>query len=269
MARWWQDGRYYQIAALGTLLALNLAWVDFGAGPWGALLAISGALSAQALCTYLWRLPVFDPRSALITGLSLSLLLRTDEIALYAAAGALAILSKFVLRLDGKHLWNPATFAIVALRYGTGEVWVSPGQWGAALWFVALLAILAAVVLQRSRRVDTAFFFLAAHAALLAWRAIWLGDPWTIPLHQLESGSLLLFAFFMVTDPRTTVRPRWAQMVVVFIVALVEMALRLAEVVYAPIYALFLVGPAALFIESLLEEKPQRSSSASTSPAVA
>ena len=253
MARWWQDGRYYQIAALGTLLALNLAWVDFGAGPWGALLAISGALSAQALCTYLWRLPVFDPRSALITGLSLSLLLRTDAIALYAAAGALAILSKFVLRLDGKHLWNPATFAIVALRYGTGEVWVSPGQWGAALWFVALLAILAAVVLQRSRRVDTAFFFLAAHAALLAWRAIWLGDPWTIPLHQLESGSLLLFAFFMVTDPRTTPDHWLGRLAFASAVALLGHWLAFYQQLRDALYvALFILAPLVPLIDGAL-----------------
>ena len=78
-----------------------------------------------------------------------------------------------------------------------------------------------------------------------------------------------LFIFFMVTDPKTTVGPRRAQIVVVFIVAFVEMLLRLAEVVYAPFYALFLVGPVSLFIESLLAAKPQRSSSASTSPAVA
>ena len=55
-----------------------------------------------------------------------------------------------------------------------------------------------------------------------------------------------LFIFFMITDPQTTVRPKWAQCLVVFVVALVEMLLRLAEVVYAPFYALFLVGPPAL-----------------------
>jgi enediyne biosynthesis protein E5 len=40
--------------------------------------------------------------------------------------------------------------------------------------------------------------------------------------------------------------------VVVFLVALVETILRLAEIVYAPFYALFLVGPAALLVEASL-----------------
>src|SRR5271170_3929 len=179
------DTRYFQIAALGILLALNMLWLDFGATPLGTLLAVGGALVMQVICTKAWRLPALDLRSALITGFSLSLLLRTDAPLLYAASGGIAILSKFALRLDGKHIWNPATFAIVVLRYGTEQVWISPGQWGSALWFVALLGFLAVIVLQRSKRVDTAFFFLGTHAALLAARAAWLGDPWAIPLHQL------------------------------------------------------------------------------------
>jgi len=253
MAGWGEDGRHFQIAALSGLLALNLAWVDFGAGPLGATLALGGALGMQALCTYLWRLPHFDPRSALITGLSLSLLLRTGDPALYAVAGALAILSKFVLRLDGKHLWNPATFAIVVLRYGTGEVWVSPGQWGAALWFGAVLVFLAVIVLQRSRRVDTAFFFLGAHAALLMARAAWLGDPWSIPLHQFQSGSLLLFAFFMVTDPRTTPDHRLGRLAFAVSVALLAHWLAFFEQMRDALYlALFALAPLVPVIDRLL-----------------
>jgi len=57
-----------------------------------------------------------------------------------------------------------------------------------------------------------------------------------------------LFIVFMVTDPKTTVRSTAGQCVVVFLVAVVETVLRLNEIVYAPFYALFLVGPAALVI---------------------
>ena len=58
-----------------------------------------------------------------------------------------------------------------------------------------------------------------------------------------------LFIFFMITDPKTTVRSKMGQCVVAFLVALVEMIFRLDRVVYAPFYALFLVGPVALLIE--------------------
>jgi Na+-transporting NADH:ubiquinone oxidoreductase subunit NqrB len=247
------DGRHYQIAALGILLALNMLWLDFGARPLGTALAIIGTIATQVVCTRLWHLPKLDLRSALITGFSLSLLLRSNEPLLYAAAGSIAIASKFALRLDGKHIWNPATFAIVVLRYGTDAVWISPGQWGAALWFAALLGCLAAIVLQRSQRIDTAFFFLGTHAALLAWRAISLGDPWAIPLHQLQSGSLLLFAFFMVTDPRTTPDHRIGRFVFAAAVALLGHFLAFHEQMREALYlALFLLAPTVTLIDRLL-----------------
>jgi enediyne biosynthesis protein E5 len=198
------DARHWQIAALSTLLVFNLGWLDFGARPLNSALAISAALATQALCTRWFGLPTFDPRSPLITGLSLSLLLRADEPWLHALAAVIAIGSKFLLRFDGKHIFNPAGFAIVVLLFTAPVVWISPGQWGSAPWFAALVCFFAILVLHAASRFDVAIFFLGSHVALLLARAWWLGDPVAIPIHQLQSGSLLIFAFFMISDPRTT-----------------------------------------------------------------
>jgi len=110
---WWTDARHYQIAALSTSLIFNFGWLDFGARPLNSALAIGSALATQAICTRAFALPHFDPRSPLITGLSLSLLLRADEAWLHALAGLIGIGSKFVLRVDGKHIFNPAAIAVV------------------------------------------------------------------------------------------------------------------------------------------------------------
>jgi hypothetical protein len=69
-----------------------------------------------------------------------------------------------------------------------------------------------------------------------------------------------LFIFFMITDPKTTVRSKTWQCVVVFVIALVEMMMRLQQIVYAPFYALFIVGPAAMLIEIWIDSR--RASSA-------
>jgi Na+-transporting NADH:ubiquinone oxidoreductase subunit NqrB len=217
---WLADARHFQIASLAVLLGLNMAWLDFGARPLPSLLAIASTLGAQIACSQLWRLPRIDLRSPLITGFSLSLLLRTDDPALMAVAGIIAIVAKFTIRIDGKHLFNPAAIAIVTLLYSTDRVWISPGQWGASVWFAALLAFLAILVLHASRRTDIALFFLGSHAALLLARALWLGDPLAIPLHQLENGALLLFAFFMISDPRTAPDARLGRLVFALAVAL-------------------------------------------------
>ncbi len=248
------DARHFQIAALAPLLGFNFAFLDFGAWPLNSALAILAALATQALCSRIARLPTIDLRSALITGLSLSLLLRADEPWVHAAAAAIAITSKFVLRHDGKHIFNPAGVAIVALLATAPEhVWISPGQWGTSMWFATLVSFLAVLVLSAARRGDIALFFLAAHAALLVARALSLGDPLTIPLHQLQSGSLLIFAFFMISDPRTSPDSRLGRLL--FAVAVALLAYRLAFVwqMRPALYvALIALSPLTILIDRFL-----------------
>jgi Na+-transporting NADH:ubiquinone oxidoreductase subunit NqrB len=203
-APFWHDARHYQIAALSALVVFNLGWIDFGARPLNSALALGASLLTQIVCSRLTGVPL-DLRSPLITGLSLSLLLRADEPWIHAAAGVIAIGSKFLFRIDGKHIWNPAGFAIVVLLFATkSHVWISPGAWGSSVWLASLLGFFAILVLGAAHRADMAIFFFGSHAALLFARAIWLGDPLTIPMHQLQSGSLLIFTFFMISDPRTS-----------------------------------------------------------------
>jgi Na+-transporting NADH:ubiquinone oxidoreductase subunit NqrB len=250
---WWSDARHYQIAALSTLLIYNLGWLDFGARPLNSALAIAGALAMQALCTRWFALPKFDPRSPLITGLSLSLLLRADEPWLSALAAVIAIGSKFVLRIDGKHIWNPAGFAIVVLLFTAHGVWISPGQWGSTVWLAALISFFAILVLHAAQRSDVALFFLGSHAALLLARAWWLGDPLAIPIHQLQSGSLLIFAFFMISDPRTTPDSRLGRFLFALSVALLGHYLTFFMQMRPALYvALIALSPLILLIDKIL-----------------
>jgi Na+-transporting NADH:ubiquinone oxidoreductase subunit NqrB len=253
MRAWWSDARHFQIVALSTLLAINFVWIDFAAKPLYSALAIASALATQAVCSRLFALPRIDLRSALITGLSLSLLLRADAAWLPAMAGVVAIASKFLLRIDGKHIWNPAGFAIVALLATSGGVWISPGQWGASVWFGSLLAFLAILVLHASQRSDIALFFLGSHAALLVARALWLGDLLTIPLHQLQSGSLLIFAFFMISDPRTTPDSRLGRLAFALAVALLAHYLAFFMQMRPALYvALIALAPITLLLDKLI-----------------
>ena len=252
-ATFWSDARHYQIAALTTLLAYNIGWIDFGARPLNSALAIGACLLTQALCTRWFELPSFDPRSPLISGLSLSLLLRADEPWLLALAGVIAIGSKFILRVNGKHIWNPAGFAIVVLLLIAPDAWISPGQWGSAAWFAALVCFLAILVLRAARRSDVALFFLGSHALLLFGRALWLGDPWIIPLHQLQSGSLLIFSFFMISDPRTTPDSRAGRLLFAVAVALLGHYLTFFMQMRPALYiALIALSPLILLIDKVL-----------------
>lgn len=252
----WSDARHFQIAALASLLAINFAWLDFGARPLYSAIALTSALATQAACSRLFGLPKVDLRSALITGLSLSLLLRANEPWLPAIAGVLAIGSKFVLRIDGRHIWNPAGFAIVVLLFTSSGVWISPGQWGTSIWLAALLVFFAIMVLQAAQRSDVALFFLGSHGALLLARAYWLGDPLAIPLHQLQSGSLLIFSFFMISDPRTTPDTRLGRFMLAFSVAVLAHYLAFFMQMRPALYvALIALSPLTLLLNRLIPGK--------------
>lgn len=241
-----QDARHWQILALSTLFGLSLTTSDFGARPMALVAAIMGAMFAQAAGTVWvnarkanrnaqtgshWRrsnlqaglvgwFADFQWKSALITSLSLSILLRANSLWFWLAAGLIGVAAKFLIRYRGKHIFNPACIGIVTVSLLSGSAaWVSPGQWGQAPIFAAFAIGFAALVLSSAKRLDIALGFLAGFAAMLFARAHYLGDPMAIPMHQLQSGALLVFAFFMITDPRSTPDSRIARLIFAFAVA--------------------------------------------------
>jgi len=214
------DPRYYQIAALALLLLFGLLRLRFDIQLPQALLILGTVIVAQFVCTRIWKLEKFDPRSALISGLSLCLLARTNSLLLAVITGAVTILSKFVLRWRGKHIFNPTNVGIVLMILLTGgSVWVSPGQWGDFAFFAFLVICLGGLVVNRAGRADVTLAFLGAWTVLLFGRSFWLGEPTTIPLHRLQNGALLIFAFFMISDPRTTPNSRAGRILFAVLIA--------------------------------------------------
>lgn len=266
------DARHWQILALSGLFVLSLTQSDFGATPMALAAALCGTLLAQLVGTAgvnsLRRGPAASPntdglagllqgfewKSAAITALSLSILLRAADLWVWLAAGLIAVGAKFLIRRNNKHLFNPACIGIVSLSLllGTGA-WVSPGQWGQAPLFAAFATGLAALVLSSARRLDIALGFLGFFAAILIARALWLGDPLAIPLHKLQNGALLVFAFFMITDPRSTPDSRPGRLVLAFCVALLAAWMAWEHHVRAPmLYALALLAPLTPLLDRLM-----------------
>lgn len=216
-----RDPRHFQIATLSLLLAYGMSRLDFEVSALHAGTMLTVAMATQWVCTRLWRLPAFDPRSPLISGLSLSLLLRTTDLWLAAAGAVVTIASKFVIRRRGKHVFNPTNFGLAAMMLLTDAVWVSPGQWGSPILAAYLMAGFGGLVVHRAARSDVTWAFAASYVGLVFGRALWLGDPVSIPMHHLQSGALLLFAFHMISDPRTTPDSRAGRILFAALVAFV------------------------------------------------
>jgi Na+-translocating ferredoxin:NAD+ oxidoreductase RnfD subunit len=187
--------------------------------------------------------------SAYISGISIGILLHSPMLWPYALGGALSIMSKYVLRWNGRHLWNPSNFGICALLF-LAPFAVAPlsVQWGNDIWPMLVIWAIGLNAVHTARRAHITVSYIAAFLVFAGVRSLIGGTGYLTEVAPITGPMYQLFALFMVTDPKTTVATRGGQVLVVVIVAFVEMLLRFGEVIYAPFYALFLVGPSALAI---------------------
>ncbi len=255
MGRWASlratDARIWQILALATLIALSNLWSDFGSGLPSLLGAAGAALATQFAWAKARRIP-FDWRSALITAGSLALLLRTPGPGWHALAACCAISSKYLIRWHGKHIFNPANITVVAFLLASPRCWITPGQWGSEAWLIGIAVAFAALVLGGARRIDIALAFAITFAGGLFARAAWLGDPVAIPWHQVQSGALVIFTFFMITDPRSTPDHRLGRILFAAAVALLAILLRIRfQLAGAPLFALAALSPLTPLLDRL------------------
>jgi len=217
-------------------------------------LAIVTAIAAELLMARLTYGRWPHPASAYITGISVGILVRSPFLWPYALASLISITSKYVLRIKGRHLWNPSNLGVSAVLFlAPASVSLLSIQWGNNIWPMVVIWTLGSVIVWRAGRLHISATYVASFLFFSFVRSAITGNPWLANVAPITGPMYQLFIFFMVTDPKTTVRPFWGQVAVVFMVALVETVLRLSEVVYAPFYALFLVGPTALLIETYLE----------------
>ena len=195
------DPRRYQIATLTCLLVYGMTWLDFDITVPRVLLVLGTVVATQAAGDSLASRPSgqrcqVNVKSALISGLSLCLLLRTNRPWLAVLTAMLTIAIKFVVRFRGKHVFNPTNAGLVAMLLVTDQVWVSPGQWGSVAFFAFLMACLGGLVVNRASRSDVTYAFVGFYCALL------------------------LFTFFMISDPKTTPDSRAGRVVFAALVAL-------------------------------------------------
>lgn len=220
------------------------------------LLAIATAIATEMVLgrIFLGKWP--HVASAYITGISVGILLRSPAYWPFALGAAIAITSKYVLRLKGKHLWNPSNFGIcVMLFLATSSVATLSIQWGNNLPPLIVIWVLGSIIIWRVHRIHISATYVVAFLALALLRSWIIHEPWQAEISPITGPEYQLFIFFMITDPKSTVRSRKGQCIVAFAVAVVEMFFRFGQSVYAPLYALFWVGPAAMLIEMWLDTR--------------
>ena len=253
-----KDARHFQLVFLSSFALYGMLVLDW-INEWPKYLGIlGGGLVIHSLLVLMNRQRWNGLKSTMITCLGLCLLLHTTHWWVGALAILLAVASKQLLRWDGRHFFNPANFGLLIVILLSQEGWVSPGQWGNQWVMVCFFTVCALMVLMKVGRLDTSFGFLATFAGLTFIRKChYLNWSFDVFIHQMSSGSLLLFTFFMITDPKTTpfhptVRWIWAAAIGVISFILTEFF----YVKAAPIWVLLFAAPTVPLLNRLVPHNP-------------
>lgn len=249
--QWRFDPRYYQLAVQSTLLSWGMLFLGFSISALEFVSVLLVAWGAQRLLTRLHGLPA-NLLSATNSAMSILLLLHADNPLWLILAVLVAIGSKFLVTWNKRHIYNPSNLGIVLVILLAPSAWAAPGQWGQTMWMLLLAAGFGLGLVIGFRRMLASWTFLGLFALMTLAYAAWLGDPLAIPLHQLQNGALLIFAFFMLSDPMTIPRSMPGQLLFGGMVAAIGWSMQfLFYIPNAFLYALALSSPCVLFINRL------------------
>ena len=165
-----------------------------------------------------------EPFSAVTTAIGVILMVYSPHLWLYLVLVFLALLQKYLIKVENRHIFNPSNFAILILvllfgRFGA----VSGGTLGhnQLLWIFTLF--LAIWILYR---VDRWVLSLVFGVAYLFFENLFIvGYDYTTFFEDIferfYSVSFILFILFMLTDPATTPKSKTSQAIFAVLIALV------------------------------------------------
>jgi Na+-translocating ferredoxin:NAD+ oxidoreductase RnfD subunit len=185
----------------------------------------------EFVITFYRRKAFVWPASALLTGAGVALLMRvvgtptdqpwaTNDLPMFAGVAAFSLLQKYVIRYRGKNLLNPSNFGLVVAFLVFGNSRLEPlALWWAPLnpWMIAAYAIIlvgGTYVIWRAKMMTVSATFFATFIVLQgvlaasghcitanwAFAPVCGGDYWRM---IITSPEVLIYVFFMVTDPPT------------------------------------------------------------------
>jgi Na+-translocating ferredoxin:NAD+ oxidoreductase RnfD subunit len=166
------------------------------------------------------------PSSAILSGLIVAFVLGIETTAwITILVGALATVSKRVLRLQNGHVFNPAALALLISvpLFGTGQSWW--GGLGDAAWpCVIVLLVGGACIVETMNRFPLVLAFLGTYFSMLTGIALMAAPSVSEMFRPPFVNAALFLALFMLTDPPTAPGRTYQQIVIGMFVAIVSVA---------------------------------------------
>lgn len=236
------DPRYFILAFLSSFAIAGQVYLGFFQKWDAVLVSVFCTMGTEIALNRLRNKTWMFPLSALITGIGVSLLLSSNQLWPYALTAVIAIALKYAIRFKGGHIFNPNNVAMVIMLYSLPQYAVStPKQWTNGIGIMIVILSLGIVVCYIANRLDAVLAFLGSFTLFAFVRHFFFGAPLFAALGPLMGASLQLFAFFMITDPKSTPATRSARIAFAFCVALLDAVFRINRIPNPQFYALFLV----------------------------
>ena len=227
------DPRLPVLLLQATFVTCGITFWGFNRSPAQVGLILLICVTLDCLLHYLLRRKnLLVPISGLITGLGLSVLTNFSHgLWLAAIPPFFATASKYVFTVNGRHIYNPGLFGVIAaLVLSDGMITPAPAyQWGGAgitAFFIATAALmLFALNIRRSVLISCFLLFYALQLSLRAWLLRHHIPPQTLFMGAFSSPAFYLFTFFMITDPPTSAESRKGQAFMAFFIVFVDLLL--------------------------------------------
>ena len=226
-----RDPRLHLAAVIVTLHVLGQVAFDFQLSIAQILVSVAVAGILEVAIAFRSRRVLMWPASALLTGNGVAFILRVPGTEhgdwwtmngwwIFAGTSAIALLSKYLVRIRGRHVFNPSNVGLVLCFLLLGAERSDPLAlwWGplspALVLAIALIVVGGFLILRRLHLVGVAVGFWLAFAAgigVLAASGHTMTAAWHVgPIEGAEfwwllvsSPEILVFLFFMITDPKT------------------------------------------------------------------
>jgi hypothetical protein len=227
-----RDPRLHVAAVIISVHVLGQIGLHFRVSVPQILAAILAAFVLEVGITFWQKRALVWPASAMLTGSGVALIFRvvgtppdqpfyTPGWELFAAVGGLSLLSKYLIKYRGTHVFNPSNIGLVVAFILLGNSRVEPLDFWWAPLNVPMLAAYAVIVVGgllitarlKLLAMGVAFWLvLAAAVGLLSASGHCMTANWSFtPVCGFDfwrvivtSPEVLIFLFFMITDPKTT-----------------------------------------------------------------
>jgi Na+-translocating ferredoxin:NAD+ oxidoreductase RnfD subunit len=200
-----KDPRVLQILILTIFTLLGQTVLKFQVTPIQVIVTIGTCILLEWLFTYAKKEEFIVPKSAMITGLSIALLLRADTVIPFLLASIAAITTKHWLQYKGGHIFNPSNIGIVVISLLFPiTVATAPLQWGFFLALIFVIATAGTYMVYKVRRFPTILSFLGGFSVAGLTRHFVWDKSFNAIFNEFMWGGLLIFTFYMITDPKTS-----------------------------------------------------------------